>query len=121
MKSVLLAAICFGGLSAWAQPVLVSESKFFCKTEQFLSRTGKVKAAQLKKCSSLVEAAESEVKNGQECKNRAIAKGEECLQKMGAGAEQVSVKVKLIEKFGQNSNINSYTCEVDTAGNTACP
>ncbi len=121
MKSVLLAAICVSGLSAWAQPVLLTESKFFCKTEQFSSRTGKVKAVHLKKCDSLVESAESEVRNGQECKNRAIAKGEDCLKRMGADAEQVSVKVKLTEKFGQNSNINSYTCEVDTAGNTACP
>lgn len=119
MKSILAVALFWSGSVAWAQPVLITESKFFCKTEQFLSRTGKVKAAQLKKCDSLVESAESEVKNGMECKNRAISRGESCLKKMGA--DQVSVKVKLIEKFGQNSNINYYTCEVDNAGNTACP
>ncbi len=118
MKSIVFIGLSLFGLSAFAQPVVL-ESQFFCKTDSFSSREGKVKAAELKKCSSLVEGAESPVKNGQECKNRAVEKGEACLKRIKG--DQVSVTVKLTEKFGQNANFNSFTCEVDRGGNTACP
>lgn len=118
MKTFIYLVLSCASFAVGAQPVVV-ESKFFCKTESFSSRTGAVKSAELKKCASLVEAAESPVKNGQECKDRAVTKGEACLKRIKG--DQVSVTVKVTEKFGQNANFNSYTCEVDRGGNTACP
>lgn len=119
MKSVIALTISLNAGYSLAQPV-ISESKFFCKTDQFLSRTGKVKAADLKKCGSLLENAETAVKNTEECRTRAMEKGEACLKRLN-GAEQISVKMKLTEKFGQNANLNSFTCEIDKNGGTACP
>ena len=92
-------------------------SAFFCKVDQFSSKNAKPKA--FKRCDSLVEANDRPIKGAEDCKEHGLSKGRECLKI--SGADQLSVKVKFTEKFGQNQNSSSFTCELDKSGGSACP
>lgn len=113
----------FGGHSAFAQaqgqPVtaVVTESSYFCKVEEFSAK--KADPKKFKRCDAFVEANDRPVKNGQECKDHALAKGQQCIK--AAAAEKISVKVKFTEKFGNNRSTNTWTCEIDNKGGSACP
>ncbi len=111
-------AILFMSYTASAQNVIVTEGQFFCKVEQFSARDAKSKKL-VKKCASLIDSEEKPIKGGQACKDRALEKGNECLEI--SKADRIQVKVRLTEKVGLSANINTYTCELDSSGGSACP
>ena len=96
---------------------VVADSKFFCKVEEFAAKKAVAKA--FKRCDAMVEGADQPTKNAEDCKEHALAKGRECLK--ASGAEKITVKVKFTEKFGNNHNFNTWTCELDNKGGSACP
>lgn len=113
----------FGAHFAYAQAqgqkgvAVVTESTYFCKIEEFSAMKANPKL--FKKCDALVESADKPTKNGDTCKEHALAAGEKCIKL--SKAEKIQVKVRFVEKFGANANINTWTCELDNKGGSACP
>ncbi len=114
---IAVAFLAYSIVYAAETTVVVSESKFFCKVEEFSAKKAVAKA--FKRCDAMVEASDQPTKSAEACKEHALAKGQECLK--ASAAEKISVKVKFTEKFGNNSNFNMWTCELDNKGGSACP
>lgn len=107
----------------WAAPpmeedeVTIEAPELLCKVDQFSLRA---KKAPFKGCDGLLDARELKVATARECKDRALAKAKTCLS-ANAGVEQLSVRAKFTEKFSIRSVTNSFTCEMDRKGESACP
>ncbi|MGE4130589.1 MAG: hypothetical protein AB7F86_03080 [Bdellovibrionales bacterium] len=99
-------------------PAVMVTSTYTCSIEGFLFRKGK-SGTGMKKCDSLKDKTETQVKNPSECKDRAKVKGESCVKR--AGADQIAVKGKVVEKLGLTSSTTSFSCEIDKFGGSACP
>jgi len=96
---------------------VVTDSTYFCKIEEFSAKKANPKL--FKKCDALVDSADKPTKSGDTCKEHALAKGEECIKL--SKADKIQVRVRFVEKFGGNANINTWTCEIDNRGGSACP
>lgn len=101
-----------------APPVtVVTDSKFFCKVEEFVGK--KAPAGAVKKCARLLDTADKPIKSAESCKEYGLAKGRECIT--ASKGEQIQVKLKFTEQFGANKNFSMWTCELDNQGGSACP
>lgn len=96
---------------------VVTDSKLFCKVEEFIVKGGPAAAA--KKCAGLVEQADQPVKGAESCKEHGLAKGRECVKL--SKAKKLQVKLKFTEQLGANKNFSMWTCELDDQGGSACP
>lgn len=123
MKFTIVVALCVVCGQAFAQTqgqkaaAVVTESTYLCKVEEFIVKKGAAKS--YKKCDGLLDGADRPIKNGDACKEHALAKGAQCVKLTKAAKMQV--RVRFVEKFGANANINTWTCELDNQGGSACP
>ncbi len=100
------------------QDVKLVNPDTFCKVDQFGAQKGRTVSGNFKKCESLKDKDEIAVKSLFECKQRALAKGEECL-KLSA-ATDLAAGGKFIEKFSVSFNSTNFTCAVSQGAGNAC-
>lgn len=91
----------------------------FCKIEQFGPQKSKPAVPALKRCDKLKDKEELSVKSISECKQRALAKGEECLKL--SEATEIAVSGKFKEKFAVSFNSTSFTCALSKGAGNDCP
>ncbi len=85
----------------------------FCRIDQFATQKGKAP------CDSLKDNSDVRVKNIAECKERALKKGEACLKL--AGASELSVGGRFVEKFSVSQSSTNFTCAINRAAGNLCP
>ena len=108
-----------GGALAEAPNVTLVNPDTFCKIEMFGAQKGKAPSGNYRKCDGLRDKEDVKVKSLFECKQRALAKGEECLKL--AGSADLAAGGKFIEKFSVSFNSTSFTCAVSKGAGNACP
>ena len=122
MRSLFVFSLLFS-LSSYAQvkpaEVTVTQPKTFCTIEKFGAQKGQAASADFKKCDSLKDQSQHEVKSLLECKQRALTKGQECL-KFSAGTN-VAVSGKFSEKFDVSFKNTNFTCAVSKGAGEDCP
>jgi hypothetical protein len=116
---MFIAILAFAAFAHADQDVKLVNPDTFCKIETFAAQKGKAPSGNYKKCDSLKDKAEVQVKSMSECKQRALTKGEECLK--AAGSEDLGVTGKFIEKFSVSFNSTSFTCAVSKGAGNVCP
>jgi hypothetical protein len=117
--NMFIAILAFAAFAHADQDVKLVNPDTFCKIETFAAQKGKAPSGNYKKCDSLKDKAEVQVKSMSECKQRALAKGEECLKT--SASSDLGVTGKFIEKFSVSFNSTSFTCAVSKGAGNVCP
>ena len=74
---MFIAILAFAAFAHADQDVKLVNPDTFCKIETFAAQKGKAPSGNYKKCDSLKDKAEVQVKSMSECKQRALTKGED--------------------------------------------
>ncbi|MBX3022179.1 MAG: hypothetical protein KF799_10940 [Bdellovibrionales bacterium] len=118
MKVLLLMPLLWASVT-FAQEVTIALPDMFCQVEQFSPGMNIPPTAAHKKCDNLKDGKEVKVESSGGCKEHALAKMGECLQRLKA--EKVAVRWRFTEKFKNTSNTTKFTCELDNKGDNSCP
>jgi hypothetical protein len=97
-----------------AQQAIVTQADLACRIEGF-------KAAKTEVCKSLADRKDVKVGSIEDCKQRALKLGGDCLGGPGKASKQISIHGKFTQKAGVTQESTSFICQMDSSGGSACP